>query len=280
MLLRLALVSVIATTLTTSLLSAQSPAPPELIDELVANATLYNTTLPSITASETIESEASYLTIFRNKAVAKGTFRVVRDPNGGVLQESRHITELDGKPVAEGQSTRLPTTLFGGFGRFQEMFFTPSHRRCYTFTRLSEPGSDGSWQIAIAPRPADSAPPDCASLTPGATGVARIDPTVHQIVHLERTVPEEIAAKNHLAPFASVDIAPAKIGDTTFWLPTLVVGTFNNGKLKGRFVAHYSDYHRFTGSISLLPGVTEVDPQTPDTKPESARPIAPQPELN
>jgi len=93
-------------------------------------------------------------------------------------------------------------------------------------------------------------------------------------------VPEAIAAKSHLAPFASVDIAPAKIGDSTFWLPTLVVGTFNNGKVKGKFVAHYSDYHRFTGSVSLLPGVTEIDPQTPDTKPDSARPIAPQPELN
>jgi len=144
MLLRLALVSVIAATLTTSLLTAQSPAPPELIDELVANAALYNATLPSITASETIESEASYLTVFKNKAVAKGTFRVVRDPNGSMLKESRQITELDGKPVAEGQQVHLPTTLFGGFGLFQEMFFTPAHQRCYIFTRLSEPGPDES----------------------------------------------------------------------------------------------------------------------------------------
>ena len=268
MLLRFALVSLIVTTLATSLLPAQTPASPELIDELVANAALYNATLPSITANETIESEASYL-IFRKKALAKGTFRVVRDPNGGPLKESRQITVLDGKPVAEGQQVHLPTTLFGGFGRFQEMFFTPAHRRCYTFTRLSEPGPGGTWQIAIASRPEDAAPPHCASQAPGVTGIARVDPATHQLVHLERTVPEEAAAQRHLAPFASVDIGPATIGDKSFWLPTLVIGTFNNGKEKGRFVAHYSDYHRFTGSVTLLPGVTEVDPQTPDAKPDN-----------
>lgn len=267
MLLRLALASLIATTLATCSLPAQTAASPDLIDELVTKAALYNATLPSITASETIESEASYL-IFKKKALAKGTFRVVRDPNGGPLKESRKITELDGKTIADGQPAHLPTTLFGGFGRFQEMFFTPAHRPCYTFTRLSEPGPGGTWQIAIATPPADSAPPGCASLPPGITGIARVDPTTHQLVHLERTVPEEAAAQRHLAPFASVDIAPEKIGDKTFWLPTLVVGTFNNGKEKGRFVAHYSDYHRFTGSVTLLPGVTEVDSQTPEAKPD------------
>ena len=79
------------------------------------------------------------------------------------------------------------------------------------------------------------------------------------MVYLERTVPEQAAIDGRLAPFASVELAPAKIGEDTFWLPTMVYGTFNHNKVKGSFEAHYSDFHRYTASITILPGVTETD---------------------
>jgi hypothetical protein len=239
---------------------AQQPAPAELIDHLVANAQLYAETLPSLAATETIDSEGSYL-IFHRRVRATADFRVLRQPNAS-FEESRQITEADGKPVAPGAHVALPSTLFGGFSRFQELFFTPAHRLCYRFTLLPGAGPDGAQQIAIAELPGTV--PGCVPR--GITGLARVDPETRHVVYLERTVPGEIALKNRLAPFAWVALAPARIGDRTFWLPTTVFGAFVNGKVKGSFEAHYSGYHRFTSSVTILPGVTEVD-STPATGP-------------
>jgi len=246
---------------------AQTPAPPELIDHLVANAEHYRATLPSITANETIESEGSYMTVFRRRVQAKGVFRVVREP-GGELKESRQVAEVDGKAVEPGHHLNLPWTLGGGFGRFTEMFFTPAHRPCYTYTLLPQPGPGNTQQIAIAEVPPDQRTPACIASSRGFTGLIRVDPATLQLVYVERTTTEEMALKYQLAPFASVEVASAKIGDETFWLPTVVVGTFTRGKVKGKFTAHYSDYHRYAGSITILPGITAVD--APDSTPSPA----------
>jgi hypothetical protein len=51
----------------------------------------------------------------------------------------------------------------------------------------------------------------------------------------------------------------------------VVVGHILSGKVRGEFVAHYSNYHRYAASIKLLPGATEVEP---DTKSDAAPPAA------
>ena len=103
--------------------TAQQPAPDELIDHLVANAQLYAQTLPSLAATEQIDSQGSYL-IFHRHVKATAVFRVLHPP-GAQFEESRQITEADGKAVEPGRHVDLPSTLFGGFSRFQELFFTP-----------------------------------------------------------------------------------------------------------------------------------------------------------
>ena len=231
----------------------QPPAPAELINHLVANAQLYAETLPSLAATETIDSQGSYM-IFHHRVKATAVFRVVRHA-GAPFEESRQITEADGKAVAPGEHVALPSTLFGGFSRFQELFFTPAHRLCFTFTLLPEAGPDGTQQIAVAEQPGILAGCD----PHGMTGLVRVDPATRHVVYLERTVPLKAAIKTQLAPFARVDLAPAKIGDETFWLPTIVFANFANGKTRGSFEARYSDYRRYTASMTILPGVTETD---------------------
>ena len=240
-------------TLVTGTALAQQPAPPELIDHLVANAQLYSESLPSLAATETIDSQGSYM-FFKHRVKARAVFRVLRRP-GAPLEESRQIIEEDGKAVSSGKSVALPSTLFGGFSRFQELFFTSANRICFSFTLLPEPGPGETQQIAVAEQ--SPITPGCA--VRGLTGLVRVDPVSRHVVYLERTIPLETAIKTQLAPFASVELAPAKIGDDTFWLPTVVFGNFANGKTRGSFEAHYSDYHRYTVSSTILPGVTETD---------------------
>lgn len=246
-----------------------TPAPPSLIDELVANAAHYRDTLPSVTADESIVSEGAYMGIFRKRTLAQGTFRVIRTPEG-TLKESRQIAVLDGKSVDPSKKADLPIVLFGGFGQFQQVFFSPQQRPCFVFSLLPQPGPGGTQQIAVSPAPDSAEQAACKLSQSGIAGLVRVDAATRQIVHFERTVSDAFAAKTHLAPFVSVDSAPARVGDNTFWLPTQVIGRILNGRVHGTFTANYSNYHRYAGSMTLLPGATEID-STPDHEP------APQP---
>jgi hypothetical protein len=249
--------------LLSTVLSGQTPAPPALIDQLVANAERYRVTLPSLIADEAIVSEASFMGLLPDKTSALGTFRVLRGEPDQPLQESRQITTLNGKPVQPGAKVRLAFTLFGGFGSFQEMFFTSAHRACFDFSLLEPPAKDGTLRIAVVSRPSAQWPAGCPTTFQGVTGLVRVDPITHQLVHMERTVSSDAHIRGNLAPFASVDLAAAKIGDDTFWLPTVVVGRATRSGIHAQFIAHYSNYHRYTASITLLPGATEVDPAIP-----------------
>ena len=228
----------------------------ELVDRLIAHANLYRATLPSLTADEDIVSDASYLGMFRKRVEAHATFRAIRKPDGGFLNESRQITILNGKPVPPGEHVNLPSTLFGGFGRFQDMFFTTQHRPCFNFVLAPNPIPGASLQIDITLSSAAAANPGCEPGLQGLTGIARIDPASGQLTHLERTIPAPVATRGNYAIYASVDSAPTKVGDETFWLPTLVIGDVQQGKIKGRFTAHYSNYHRYTATSTILPVTT------------------------
>ena len=238
---------------------AQTPVPSDLLNQLIANAAQYRVTIPSLTADEFIESESSYRGLFRKKVQASGTFRAVRGAPGEPLKESRQLTTLNGRPVSPNVPVRLPVALFGGFGRFQEMFFTPEHVRCFAFTLMPEPGPGGTLQIAISAAHDLDSQPGCPSGYNGLTGLARVDRASHQLVHVERTLPN-LPSNRGSASFASVDCAPTKVGEETFWLPTVVAGGTPKQFLRRKFVAHYSNYHRYVASVTLLPGAAEVDP--------------------
>jgi hypothetical protein len=244
--------------LSAATLCAQSrqptPTVEDLVDQLVANASVYRATLPSLTADEDIISELVILGVYTKRDEARATFRAIRKTEEVSLEESRQITTLNGKPVKPGEHVNLPTTLLGGFGRFQDMFFTPQHRPCFHFT-LAPATLGAPLQLNITLSPGAATRPGCEPGLDGLTGIARIDPATGYLIHLERTLPADIAAKYNHATFGSVDSGPTQVGDQIFWLPIIVTGDFvqNKGKSKGRFTAHYSNYHRYTATSTILP---------------------------
>jgi hypothetical protein len=85
------------------------------------------------------------------------------------------------------------------------------------------------------------------------TAIALVNSETHRLTHLEWTIPEKDASPYHRWPFATTDFAPIKIGDDIFWLPTTVTGHVVNGKERGDWVSHYSNYHRFTATANIVP---------------------------
>ena len=249
---------------------SQAQAPPSradadadlniLLDQISADAASYRLTLSSLGADEAITSQGIGVGPFRNRAEAKALFRVTRKSPGGLLEESRQIIEFNGKRVPEGHAVHLPLTFAGAFGDALEIFFAPALRPCFDFTLAPQLTPDGSQQISFLGHPGSETIPACARTPLGVAGFVRIDPLSHHIRHLERTVPPAVAEPRHIATFASVDYAPTLVGGETFWLPISIsahVGP-RQGSSAAEFNAHYSNYHRFTGTVTLLPDVTPI----------------------
>ena len=184
------------------------------------------------------------------------------------LVESRQIIELNGKPVAPGHEVHLPVTFRGAFGDALEIFFAPSLRPCFDFLLSPTAGADGSQRIDFTAHPGSASDPACASTPPRVAGFVRIDPATRHIRHLERTVPDDFARQRHVAAFASIDYAPTPVGDESLWLPTEITARIG---ARAVFTARYTNYHRFTGSITILPGLQRSTPP-PSRLPRLAAP--------
>jgi len=234
--------------------AAPKSAADQLVDQLVRNYAAIYATLPSITAHETVETHASRGILWQN-STGEGTMRVLRAIPGGALKETHEMTVLHGE-LAVPDNRKGPFQPPDAFIGLQGMFFRHSGRPCYSFTLAPQPTQDGLLELHIALSPESTSLPNCMSGPgdTGLTGIARVDPATHQLTHLERTFPIQAGPR---ASFASTDYAPAQIGDKTFWLPTVTVTSGISNKAKVHTTVHYSDYHQYTASSTVLP----VDPQ-------------------
>jgi hypothetical protein len=222
-----------------------------LVGELVENAAVYRATLPSLTAHETIESKAS-MAILHFHATAEAIMRVMRKTPDGPVEEVRQITTLNGKPVQADKHVTLPTDLKGGFGGLPGALFRRDWRSCFDYVLMPHPDPTAPLKLLITLKP-EAGSAQCAVGLDTLNAIALVDAETHQLKHLEWTIAADEADKFHRWPFASVDLAPAKVGDKTFWLPTEVVGRGGTGKTRTEWVSHYSDYHQFAASAKILP---------------------------
>jgi hypothetical protein len=218
-----------------------------LVDELVENAAHDHAMLPSLTAHESIVSKADeFVVIGKITATAEATVHVVRRSPGGDWTENRQISVLNRKPVTPNTRVSLPFILNESFNDSQSLVFSVQNRPCYNFALAARTSQDAPLELTITPSS------DTAGLTQcgGLSGVARIDPATHRLTHLEYTHP---ATTNHSLFFSSIDYAATKVGDTTLWLPSVILARVVMGKTPYEWNARYSDYHQYVASVTILP---------------------------
>jgi hypothetical protein len=78
-----------------------------------------------------------------------------------------------------------------------------------------------------------------------------------QVTHIEGTNSNPVGKDQAVSGTASVDFAPVTLGGKSFWLPTTISAfTSETPKTNSvRFTAHYSGYHRFAVTTTIVPTI-------------------------
>jgi hypothetical protein len=242
----------------------QPPAENVLIDRLYAYAGQYRATLPSFSCDESILSAETYYRKKGSRTVrVEGTMREIRktppdqyDP----FTERHQFTKVNGKPV-KGEIGLLPYFIEGGFANLIG-FHSSEQKDCFNY-RITPLPDGGNFQLQIDRK--DKLPDACKGILAGTHYVVVADAEGH-ILHSERTIPPAIADRYDEAYFAAMDYAPQQLGERTFWLPA----KFSSHDFIDirRMEASYSNCHRYTGDIRILPGVAEAGRDAKPRKPD------------
>ncbi len=234
--------------------TAPDPTVDQIVDRLMQNDAAYRARQPSFTAHESIVSRYDGVVFFgRSGDKAEATIRMGPQTPGGPFRESRQITVYNGKPV-KGEQPHLMYDFTDDFADFANAFFSAKHRRCYNFVLEPRTAGKGPWQVDISVSPAATGVADCVFALDGLTAMVRVDPATFHILHLECMSPAALAVPIHRPTFVSADYAPVRVGEEMFWLPTDVTAKGAIGKSPFKWASHYSDYHRYTASATIVPG--------------------------
>jgi len=216
-----------------------------LLDRLDAYASQYQATLPSLSCDEQITSQALNR---KGKATSElkiqSTLREVRTEDSYVpFIEKREFKSIDGRrPKATFQTFQMPYFVTGGFPSLVG-FKRWEQRECFDYTLTSRDGGHTvRLEMALKTRFTNSS---CAVIPAGFHRIVIADSETGRILHTERTIAPEVAARNNEVYFGGIDYAPQKLGEQTFLLPSRFYS--HDAKNTGRMFATYSNCHRYTG---------------------------------
>jgi hypothetical protein len=229
----------------------QVPSLAVLLDRLDAYAKHYQATLPSLECDEEIRSQA----LNKKGKVTwevkiESTLREVRtgDPYDPFL-EKREYKSVDGHRPK--RNFEMPYFAEGGFGGLVG-FKRWEQRECFDY--MVSPGDSGQTVRLEMTLKTNFVDPSCAKLPLGLHRIVIADAETGRIVHTERTIAADVMVKDMDVYFGAIDYAPQRLGEETFWLPSLFYA--QDDKDMGRMFATYSNCHRYAGELKILPSVS------------------------
>jgi hypothetical protein len=223
-----------------------------LLNRLDAYAKEYRATLPSLSCDEQITSQSlNKKGKIRHEVKVESTLREMRfeyDPNDPFV-EKREFKSVDGhRPKAKFQTSNLPYFVEGGFSGLVG-FKQWEQRDCFDdHVTSADGGRTVRMEMTLRTKPTNNS---CAKLPAGFHRTVVADVETGRILHSERTIAPEAAAKNTEVYFGGIDYAPQKLGERTFWLPQRFDS--HDAQNMGRMSVIYSNCHRYTGELKILP---------------------------
>jgi hypothetical protein len=243
-----------------------NPTLDQLLSRVEANTEQYKASVPSFLCDEHIVSQELHEGKITHETTVDALFRVTRSTSqAGTLDESREIKAIDGKP-SSNKKISMPLSFSGGFSGALAKFLSADRRQCFDYQPdLSHTALPGTEAFTFAAREAALKESACTTIQPGTTGKFVINSATTQVIHIERTFPYPIGKDQNVLGTASVDFDPVTLNGSTFWLPSVIsASTSETSKTHAvRFTAHYSNYHRFAASSTILPTVPDsTQPQS------------------
>lgn len=224
-----------------------------LLDRLDVYAKQYQATLPSLSCDEQITSQAlNKKGKVTREVKVQSTLREIRTEDSyDQFVEKREFKSIDGRrPKATFQTSQMPYFVEGGFAGLVG-FKRWEQRECFDYLVTSE---DSGHRVRLEMTlKGKSANPSCAKLPAAFHRTVIADPETGRILHTERTIAPEVAARNTEVYFGGIDYAPRELGEQTFWLPSRFYA--HDAKNTESMFATYSNCHRYTGELKILPGL-------------------------
>lgn len=225
----------------------QTPSPETLLPQLYAYAQHYRATLPSLTCDESITSQEVKGGKVRKEVKVESTLTEVRDrPDPNPFTERHAFKTVDGLPPKH--IIKLPFLVQGGFANGIGTP-GPATQACFDY-HLDSPDGGKTLRLELDLKPgiADSA---CKGIPDGARKTVLVDAATGRITHVERTVSAKGSRERNEVFFMAIDYGSQKLGEETFWLPVKMYA--HDPKDEGRMAAIYSNFHRFTGELKVVP---------------------------
>jgi hypothetical protein len=232
-------------------LSAQSPSDDARLQTVLARATQaeadLNASLPSFTCKEDVLSDeidgSKKHKLIRHVAFT-ADIRVERRADGELHETFEPASWAS--ILTQSRGIGIPYYVSGGFQRALT-YFDPAQSACYRFALTAN-------RLDFAAATDALRYPACKDET-GLTGFALLDPA-GDIVHLERTVPEQLSRRTALTPFAAIDLAPTTLNGHTYRLSTRVLSDGpgeTHHQPHGHFEATYSACRLFHTTVTIEP---------------------------
>jgi hypothetical protein len=226
--------------------TAQQPATPEQIQHVIDYARNYRANVPSLECDESMLSQRIHNGKVNWEVKINATLRELRDDKGpGGFRDEYTFKTVNGRKAKP--HFRSPYFVYNVFANSLGIGDRPLPA-CLTYRATTL--DDGlTLQLTIDAKP-DMRDPSCDKLPDDYHKTLLIDTASGAVRHVERRISPVYAERNLEIPYVSIDFAPQKLEDQTFWLPIRFEA--DDLQLEGRMIATYSNFHRYIGETKIL----------------------------
>jgi hypothetical protein len=228
---------------------AQQASNEEEVRRVIAYAQAYRRRLPSLECDETMLSQKVKNGKVKREVKIEATVRELRDQDEpGGFRDDYTFKSVDGKPPKPDFNTSaLPYFVYKAFANGLSVGENP-RPACfdYRFATLDD-GRTLQFNIDSKPGIGDAS---CRKLPDDYHKKMLIDTASGAVRGVERRMSPEFADANLEIPYITIDYAPQRLGEETFWLPTRFEAI--DLHQQGKMIATYSNCHRFTVDSKIV----------------------------
>jgi hypothetical protein len=229
------------------LVSAQQKSNEEQIRRVIAYAQAYREHLPSLECDEAMVSQRVKNGKVQWEVKVKATLRELRDQNEpGGFRDDYTFKSVNGRPAKA--NFRTPYFVYNVFANSLGIGENP-RPACFDY-RFATLDNGRTLQFNIDSK-RGVPDPSCMKIPDDYHKMMLIDTASGAVRHVERRISAEFADRNLEIPDVAIDYAPQTLGEETFWLPVRFEA--NDLHQEGRMIATYSNFHRYTGVVKVLP---------------------------